>query len=341
MAHVIIDLISTKIDEQEKERLLHPQTSGVILFGRNCESTEQVRQLTDEVRGINPNLLIYIDQEGGRVQRIRTEIDSFAPMAALGLRYQQAPEQALHEARLQGWLMASHILSAGVDVSFAPVLDRDYQKSLVIGDRAFAKSTEGIIKLASAFMEGMHEAGMATVGKHFPGHGFVVPDSHLELPVDPRPYSQIARDDLCIFEQLFDLTDGLMPAHIVFEQVDQNPTCFSSHWLNDILRESLGFTGAVFSDDLSMQGAAIMGDMSERVQKALLAGCTQVLVCNSAEVQQAALDAASAIAAELPLANMQGFKAAHYPTWEEVQAMPMFDEAKQVQQGLIELWEQQ
>lgn len=339
MPAIILDVKSTQLERSEWANLQHPETSGVILFGRNCDSLEQTRALTDAIREVNPNLVIYIDQEGGRVQRLKDKVGALPAMNTLGLMARQSEQQAKDYAFLIGWLMASHVKAAGVDVSFAPVLDRDYQHSKVIGDRAFADSIEGIVNLASEFMRGMNEAGMATVGKHFPGHGFVVPDSHLELPIDERPFEIIAADDMVIFERLSAQLSAVMPAHIVFEKVHPKPTCFSDYWLQNILRKQLAFEGLVFSDDLSMQGAAVIGGFAERVTEALQAGCDQVLVCNTPEAQREALQAAQQCQTIEQGIVLQGFKAVHYPSWDEVMASPYYKDAKLAQQALNSLTE--
>ncbi len=277
---VILDVLSFEITDEEKEVLRHPQVGGVILFGRNIDSAKQVAELTRHIRSINSHLLLSVDQEGGRVQRLKAGFTRLPPMASLGQLYTSEPALALEISEQLGWLMASEVLGVGLDLSFAPVLDVDSHFSQVIGDRAFSPVPLQVELLAGAFMAGMQRAGMANCGKHFPGHGSVRADSHLELPVDPRPMQAIKEHDLRPFCALLPKLAAIMPAHIIFPAVDSNPVGFSATWLQDILRKQMGFTGVIISDDLSMAGAAFAGDYPARAQMALEAGCDGILVCN-------------------------------------------------------------
>lgn len=289
---VILDLKGCELRKDEHALLRHEQCGGVILFARNYESVEQVTRLTSAIKAVRPDLLIYVDQEGGRVQRMRDGFLKLPPLASLGELYERQPLIAIQRAEQLGWLMASECLAVGVDVSFAPVLDLNYDNSAVIGDRALHSEPAVVAALASAYVDGMHQAGMAAVGKHFPGHGYVSADSHHELPVDRRDYEQIHAADLQPFVSLVEHgIDGLMPAHVIYQQCAPEPAGFSSFWVQQILRMKIGFDGVVFSDDLTMEGAAGAGaQVSDRADAALGAGCDVVLVCNDQDKAQNALD---------------------------------------------------
>ncbi|SMM97778.1 Beta N-acetyl-glucosaminidase [uncultured Candidatus Thioglobus sp.] len=285
---LIIDLVGLTLTDNEKINLLKPSVAGVILFGRNFKNIEQVKRLIQSIRKINADLLITVDHEGGRVQRFKEGFTHLPAMARLGKVYDENPNLALQQATSCGWILAAELLEIGVDFSFTPVLDLDYGSSSVIGDRAFHTEPEVIVKLAGALIDGMHEAGMKCVGKHFPGHGFVVADSHLDLPIDERSMDEIERD-LSVFSRLNDKLDGIMPAHVVYPQVDDKPAGFSKIWL-DKLRQDLNFKGVIFSDDLSMQGAHFIKNITERVQVSLDSGCDIVLICNHPELVAQVID---------------------------------------------------
>lgn len=285
---VMLDVAEFQVDATERERLLHPATGGVILFRRNYESVEQLTRLIGEVRAIRPELLIAVDHEGGRVQRFR---NGFTRLPAASVYVSEGGDDLAEGA---GWVMAAELRAVGVDFSFAPVLDVESGISQVIGDRAFGTDPFTVTRLAGKFMAGMHGAGMAAVGKHFPGHGGVVEDSHKALPVDPRDLEALESRDLIPFRTLINQgLEGIMPAHVIYSSLDQAPAGFSSFWIQDVLRGRLGFEGAIFSDDLSMAGAAFAGTYSERAQKALDAGCDMVLVCNDPSAADQVLDSLS------------------------------------------------
>jgi beta-N-acetylhexosaminidase len=279
----MVDLLGTTLSQEEKEILQHPLVGGVILFSRNFESAAQVEALCQQIHALrSPHLLISVDHEGGRVQRFRKDFTRLPPVAAIGKQYHQHPQQALQRAEQTGWLMAAELRAVGVDFSFAPVLDLDYGVSEVIGDRSFHRDPKVVIDIARAYIHGMKKAWMSAVGKHFPGHGAVEVDSHLGLPVDKRYFEDMLQADMLPFSQLCQKElAGIMPAHIVFEQSDEMPAGFSRFWLQEVLRERFGFQGAIISDDLSMEGAAIVGGPLERAEAALEAGCDMVLVCNN------------------------------------------------------------
>lgn len=286
LGSVMIDLEGTVLQPHEVERLMDPLVAGVILFSRNFESVEQVKQLTASIHALrHPRLLVAVDHEGGRVQRFRSGFTRLPPMRVLGQLHQQEPQHALAVAEKLGWLLASELLSVGVDFSFAPVVDLDYGGSTVIGDRAFAMNPVTVSQLAGQVMQGMRKAGMASVAKHFPGHGFVAADTHTEIAVDARSYAEIEQKDMQPFLSLIENgVDAIMPAHVVYSAVDSLPAGFSAHWLQTVLREQCHFEGTIISDDMSMQAAAEFGSAPERVLKALQAGCDLVLVCNDPKV---------------------------------------------------------
>lgn len=279
---LMIDIAGSALDDTDREVLAHPLVGGVILFSRNYVDRAQLSALCAEIHALRtPPLLIAVDHEGGRVQRFRSGFTELPPMARLGEAYARAPRPALALATELGWLMAAELRAVGVDFSFAPVLDLHSAASRVINDRAFHPEPDAVGRLAQAFMRGMHAAGMAAVGKHFPGHGTVHADSHHELPIDRRPLSRIRHRDLVPFRLLCAAgIDAVMPAHILFPQVDNVPVGYSARWIGGVLRGELEFQGAVFSDDLSMSGAAIGASPVERARRALAAGCDMCLLCN-------------------------------------------------------------
>ncbi|WP_180163109.1 beta-N-acetylhexosaminidase [Acinetobacter sp. YH12069] len=286
---LMLDIAGTELTQEDIELLQAPQVGGMILFGRNIESPEQVRALTDHMRQIRPDILIAVDQEGGRVQRLKQGFTLLPAMGKFGELYLTEPEKAVELAEQCGWLMAAEVLAVGIDFSFAPVLDLN-DVSDVIGDRGFAKNMQDIIPLASAFLKGMKRAGMASTGKHFPGHGSVKADSHIAAAIDHRSYEEIYQKDMQSFIQLQPQLDALMPAHVIYENIDPNPAGFSLYWIQKVLRQELQFDGVLFSDDLSMQAACVAGGADARMQAALNAGCDMGLVCNNRESACIALD---------------------------------------------------
>ena len=287
---LMVDVGGLTLTAEDREVLAHPDVGSVILFSRNVDTPEQIRALTSAMREVRPELWIAVDQEGGRVQRFREGFTRLPAMRQFGHQYDTDPAAALAAAQACGELMAREVKSVGVDFSFAPVLDLDVGVSGVIGDRAFHTEPSAATALVRAFMNGMKAAGMMTIGKHFPGHGSVAADSHFALPVDDRSWAEIDTYDLQPFRALALELDGIMPAHVVYPQVDPLPAGFSSFWLKTILREQLGFQGIIFSDDLCMEGAAGVGSMRERRDLALAAGCDVVLICNNREAVLSVLD---------------------------------------------------
>ena len=276
---LMIDIAGTRLSDLDRERLTHPLVGGVILFTRNYESPGQLEALTRDIHALRSPLLIAVDHEGGRVQRFREGFTRLPSMATLGRLWDQQPAESLEAARQVGYVLAAEQRARGVDYSFTPVLDLDYGPSRVIGDRAFHRLPEAVIALAGALTEGLRDGGMASCGKHFPGHGYVIPDSHVELPVDDRSLEAI-QEDLRPYRGL--TLDAVMAAHVIYECVDCNTAVFSNKWI-DYLRNNLRFDGVVFTDDLSMKGAGVVGGMLNRVDAAYRAGCDMLLVCNAPE----------------------------------------------------------
>lgn len=275
---LVVDVEGYELSAHERQRLQHPLVGAVILFKRNYRDREQLRALTREIHALRtPELLIAIDHEGGRVQRCREEFSPLPAMRSLGLWWDSDRAAAIQAAREIGFLLASELREAGVDFSFTPVLDLDWGRSSVIGDRSFHGNPQAVVELAGALIEGLHRAGMGCCGKHFPGHGWVAADSHLAIPVDTRALDEIAAD-LQPYREL--LLDAVMPAHVIFPQIDSRPAGFSPVWM-DILRRDVGFRGVTFSDDLSMEGASVVGGVLERVEAAWSAGVDLLLVCNA------------------------------------------------------------
>lgn len=271
-----------ELTAQEREMLGHPAVGGVVLFTRNFTDRKQLSELTAQIKALRePPVLIGVDQEGGRVQRFRAGFTRLPPVAALGRLYFWEPQRAIELTRQLGWLMAAELRACNIDLSFAPVLDLDRGVSSVIGDRAFNSQPQAVIALAQAWINGMRQAGMAAVGKHFPGHGAVAADSHVAQPCDERPLATIAGTDLLPFQRLAVAgLPAMMAAHVIYPEVDEYPAGFSASWIGAILRRRIGFHGAVFSDDLGMAAAACVGSYRERVASALQAGCDGALLCD-------------------------------------------------------------
>ena len=282
---VMLDIEGCDLTDEDRRRLRHPQTGGVILFSRNYRDPEQLAGLCREIHQLrDPRLLIAVDHEGGRVQRFRDGFQAIPAMGHLGDLYDDEPQQALQLAETFAWMMSAELLHYGVDLSFAPVLDVADPVSSVIGDRAFHRDPEAIAHLANAWVRGMRRAGMEAVGKHFPGHGSVEGDSHHVMPFDRRSFDRIDALDLVPFRRVIRThLAGIMMAHVIYERVDALAAGYSSYWIETVLRGRLHFDGVVFSDDLSMAGAESVGGYAERARRALDAGCDILLVCNNPE----------------------------------------------------------
>lgn len=280
----MLDLQGTELTAAEADILRHPSVGGVILFTRNYENLEQLSTLVGAIHALrDPHLLIGVDHEGGRVQRFREGFTRLPATRRFGSLYDRHQHRARELTMEAGWLMASELRSVGIDFSFAPVLDLDLGRCEVIGDRAFHSEAEVVYQLCHAYIKGMAEAGMAAVGKHFPGHGYVQEDSHVAIPVDHRDFDTLYQHDMLPYRKLVrDSLAAIMPAHVIYDRIDSTPAGFSRRWLQDILRQQLQFQGVIFSDDLNMQGASVAGArFSERAQAAVAAGCDIILACNN------------------------------------------------------------
>lgn len=286
---LIIGLPGKTLTNHEKQWLLHPAVAGVILFSHNYESKDQLKTLTEAIHHQRHDLFICVDHEGGRVQRFKEGFTAIPPMGTLGELYQEDRELALNQAEVYGEIIATELHSVGVDFSFAPVLDLDYHKSDIIGNRAFSSDPLVVSKLARCFIQGLHNHGSTSCGKHFPGHGFVVPDSHIADPIDTRSLSEIWDKDLVPYRELIHDLDAIMTAHICFPEVDQEIVSYSSVWIKEILRGRLGYQGLIISDDLVMHAAGKQPPL-ERVYKALDAGCDMVLYCQDYDGIEAILN---------------------------------------------------
>jgi beta-N-acetylhexosaminidase len=317
---LMLDIGGTWLTAEDRQILRHPEVGGLIIFARNIESPRQVRELMESIRAVRPDLLLAVDQEGGRVQRLR---QGFLRLPAMRAIADNANAERLAEQC--GWLMATEVLAVGLDLSFAPVLDLDHQRSAVVGSRAFEGNPERAVVLAGAFIRGMRAAGMASTGKHFPGHGWAEVDSHVGIPEDERTLEQIRAVDLVPFQRLSGELDALMPAHVIYPQVDPNPAGFSRRWLQDILRGELGFDGVIFSDDLSMAGAHVVGDAANRIEAALSAGCDMGLVCNDRASAELALSALQRLKVTAPQ-RLQRMRAKAWPGTEYKQ-LPRWQQA--------------
>ena len=332
----MLDLCGTELTENERSLLSNSQVGGVILFARNIQSKHQVIALVDDIRRCSSQLIIAVDQEGGRVQRFKEGFTRIPPMQILGDQIQTQEQAGLDLAENAGWLMASEVVACGLDISFAPVLDVDRDHSSIIGDRAFSDNAEQVILAAKAFISGMNQAGMSATGKHFPGHGGVVADSHLEAPVDHRSMDVLQAKDLKPFVALADKLGGIMPAHITFPSVDAASVGFSEFWLQKILRQKLGFEGVIFSDDLSMKGADVAWDYTDKAQLALQAGCDMILVCNCPEGAQEVL----AYMQQLEVKGCEKIatmRTKHNISWQQLEKTERYTKTKNILQTLTDM----
>ena len=288
----VIDVVGPALTEEDRNRLRHPAAGGVILFARNYQNPEQLSSLTTEIARLRePELLLCVDHEGGRVQRFREGFSAIPPMRTLGRLWDRDSAAARETARAIAYIVGAELAAHGVDFSFAPVLDLDYGGSSVIGDRALHFDPTAVGALGACIVKGFADAGMGAVGKHFPGHGYAEADSHVAVPRDERKMAEIQKKDLVPFRMAIEAgLAAVMPAHVIYGQVDPEPAGYSRHWLQEVLRGKLGFRGIIFSDDLSMEGASVAGGVPERARAALAAGCDMVLLCNDPAGQELLLD---------------------------------------------------
>ena len=327
---VMLDVPGLTLTDEDIGRIRHPLTGGVILFARNYSDRAQLCALTAAIHAARPGVLVAVDHEGGRVQRFRSDgFTHLPPMRRLGEVWDRDPEAAARAATAVGYVLAAELRACGVDLSFTPVLDLDYGGSSVIGDRAFHRNPRAVTQLAKALNHGLALAGMANCGKHFPGHGHVAADSHVAVPVDERSLAQVLEEDAMPYEWLGMSLSAVMPAHVIYPEVDSQPAGFSARWLS-ILRRDIGFGGVIFSDDLSMEGASVAGSVTDAAKAALKAGCDMVLICNSpdkadrllAELPPDACSAASHARISALLARGDA------PNWEALQQDPRYGAAR-------------
>lgn len=336
---VMVDVAGYTLTKQEKKRLRHPLVGGVILFARNFENRRQLTELTRQIhKARKERLLILVDHEGGRVQRFREDGFTALPaMRELGALWDRDPLNAMRLATEAGYVLAAELRACGVDMSFTPVLDLDYGVSKVIGNRAFHHDPRVVAMLSRALIQGLALAGMSACGKHFPGHGFVGADSHHEIPVDPRTLDEILKNDGAPYAWLGDaVLPSVMPAHVIYPKVDKHPAGFSKRWVQDILRKRLGYDGVVFSDDLTMEGASVAGDILDRANAALGAGCDMVLVCNRPDLADELL---SRLKFEHPPESVDRIRRLmprfDAPGWDTLQAESRYQNARRLQSQIV------
>lgn len=280
-APLFISIEQPHLTEADRQMLRHPWVGGIVIFSKNFTSKEQIQALIAQIKALkNPALLVCVDHEGGRVQRFKKGFTVLPPMHQLGELYDKDPQAALDCAKACGYVIGTELGAVGVDFSFTPVLDLDYGQSSIIGDRSFHADPLIVTALAEHLVDGLAQAGMQAIGKHFPGHGYVVKDSHLELPQDPRSLTEIVQKDILPFEDLHPKLAGMMTAHVLYQNVAPEIASFSSYWLKQVLREQLGYQGLIFSDDLLMKATEPTGNICARAKAALDAGCDILLLCN-------------------------------------------------------------
>ncbi|MBT8530114.1 beta-N-acetylhexosaminidase [Polynucleobacter paneuropaeus] len=347
---VTLDVIGLELNAEDRRRILHPLTGGVILFGRNFSNRKQLSKLTAEIKKLRPDVLISIDHEGGRVQRCKTDGFTHLPaMRKLGEIWMSKSQAslpaesaalAMAAATACGYVLAAELRACGVDFSFTPVLDLDFGRSAVIGDRSFSRDPQIVFALAKSLNEGLRMAGMANCGKHFPGHGWAEADSHIAIPVDERSLEEILNDDAKPYEWLDLSLAAVMPAHVIYPKVDKLPAGFSKIWLHSVLRQELGFQGVIFSDDLSMEGASVAGSVVKGAELALDAGCDAVLICNRPDLADellAKLKVSAAKQSESRLRLNRLMPTASAANWDGLQKQAEYQHAKGllVEFGLI------
>ncbi len=337
---LVVDVAGTVMTAAEEARLLHPLVGGVILFTRNFTSRKQLVALTKRIHDLRmPSLLIAVDHEGGRVQRFLTDGFTTLPsMRSLGVAWLKDPMNAMRMATDVGYVLGAELRACGVDLSFTPVLDLDFGVSSVIGDRAFDGDPRVVAMLARALSQGLAQAGMGACGKHFPGHGAVAADSHHAVPRDTRPLKKILEHDAAPYEWLGDqVIPSVMPAHVIYTKVDPMPAGFSAKWIKEILRNKLRYNGVVFSDDLTMEGAAVAGDILARARAALNAGCDMALVCNRPDLADDLLSRLNWKSTRDSLARIERLMPkTDAPDWKSLQKQLAYLEALKSVQALHE-----
>jgi beta-N-acetylhexosaminidase len=337
---LMIDIDGFDLTEADCQRLRHPSVGGVILFARHFESREQLTKLTRRIHKLRqPRLLIAVDHEGGRVQRFRSDGFTVLPaMAKIGRLWMRDPMRAMSLATSTGLILAAELRACGVDLSFAPVLDLDYGVSKVIGDRSFHRDPRVVAMLARALVQGMSMVGMAACGKHFPGHGAVAADSHHAMPVDPRTLTRILKEDAAPYEWLGDIVlPAVMPAHVIYPKVDDKPAGFSRRWIQDVLRQKLAYDGVIFSDDLTMEGAKVVGDIKARATAAIEAGCDMILVCNRLDLADELLSGWTYQQDPRSIERVNRLMpVVKRLRWEALMKSPMYDHALRVLKSLDE-----
>ena len=335
---VMLDVEGLSLNQDDLRRIRHPLTGGVILFARNYRDRAQLTALTAAIHAARPGILIAVDHEGGRVQRFKSDgFTKLPPMRALGTLWEREPLQATNAATAAGFVLAAELRACGVDLSFTPVLDLDYGESGVIGDRAFHRDARVVTLLAKSLNHGLALAGMANCGKHFPGHGFVKADSHVAVPVDARTLKEIIGEDAAPYDWLGMSLAAVMPAHVIYPEVDRHPAGFSRKWLR-MLRKDMQFNGVIFSDDLSMEGASVAGGVVDGARAALKAGCDMVLICNApAKADQLLAELSvtrSAAVAESATRVFALIPVIPAPTWDALQNDVRYYAAKRIVQAL-------
>lgn len=327
---VMLDVVGKTLNADDERRLAHPMTGGVILFARHFESRAQLVALTDSIRAIRNDLLIAVDHEGGRVQRFRTDGFTVLPsMGKLGALWDQDVLRATNVTTAVGYVLASELRACGIDMSFTPVLDLNYGHSQVIGDRAFHRDPRVVTLLAKSLNHGLALAGMANCGKHFPGHGFATADSHVAVPVDERTLDEILSEDVAPYDWLGMSLASVLPGHVIYPKIDSKPAGFSRIWIQDILREKLGFKGAIFSDDLSMEAARQGGTLTEAATAALEAGVDMVLICNQPDEAGKVLDALRVTQSDESKQRLERMRPrGEALSWTELMAEPQYQQAQ-------------
>jgi beta-N-acetylhexosaminidase len=327
---LMVDIAGRELTPEDREVLGHPLVGSVILFTRNYADQQQLAALVAAIRAVrSPPLLVAVDHEGGRVQRFRSGFSVLPPMRRTGQEHDLDARQGVAMARALNWLMAAELRAVGIDFSFAPCVDLDYGVSEIIGDRAFHSDPQIVAKLAMAAMTGMREAGMAATAKHFPGHGAVVADSHLALPVDRRELADLAGDMLPYRRLIPNELAGVMMAHVLFPAVDDVPASFSRRWVSQILRGEFDFRGVVFADDLTMEGASAVGGIIERAERALEAGCDVLPVCNRRESVVALLDGLRSVPGPASQARIRLMRGREAPDRETLQASQAWQQCRE------------